>query len=244
MQHINPERIAALADEPATLAERTHLAECAACNAELSAAQRLVRMAVTDTPTIEQPLTSWDRLGPALHAQGLVNTPLSRDGTSDRTSDRAEVIPLGSTGPRQLRWVMQAAAGVFLAVGGAVVGRASAAAPADMLAGGAAQDTSFASTTEAMSVLQRSSDQYQRAVAYLAANDSSVSLHGRDAETLYQTRLNVLDQAVASARAALYRAPQDPVLNNYYLQSVGARDLTLRQLGQVVPVSNAKRTRF
>ena len=45
MQHLTPERIAALADEPATLVERAHLANCVTCNAELAAAQRLTRAA-------------------------------------------------------------------------------------------------------------------------------------------------------------------------------------------------------
>jgi hypothetical protein len=52
MLHITPERIAALADEPATLPERTHLESCMDCTAELVVAQRLMRMAMTDTPAI------------------------------------------------------------------------------------------------------------------------------------------------------------------------------------------------
>lgn len=241
MQHLTPERIAALADEPATLVERAHLANCVTCNAELAAAQRLINMAMTDTPAIERPLTSWDRLGPALRAQGLVRVPV---GASDVV---AGDISWSGARPLRFRRAMQVAAGVFLVVGGAVVGRASA----GPLGGGvpvasaaSTGDTNFASTTDAMGVLQRASGDYQRAVAYLAANDSNVTLHGHNAAELYQARLDVLDQAVAATRAALYRAPQDPVLNNYYLQSVGARDLTLRQLGNVVPVSTTKRTRF
>jgi hypothetical protein len=69
-------------------------------------------------------------------------------------------------------------------------------------------------------------------------------MRGRDAAMLYQARLDVLDQAVAATRAALYRAPQDPVLNQYYLTTLGARDLTLQQMGQVVPVSTSQRTKF
>jgi hypothetical protein len=102
----------------------------------------------------------------------------------------------------------------------------------------------FGSTAEAMQVLQRASDDYTRAVTYLASNDSTVTMRGRDAAMLYQARLDVLDQAVAATRAALYRAPQDPVLNQYYLTTLGARDLTLQQMGQVVPVSTSQRTKF
>jgi hypothetical protein len=240
MQHITLERIAALADEPATLPERAHLAGCSQCTAELVAAQRIVQMAMTDTPAIERPVTSWERLGPALRAEGLITTSMAA-GRSAR-----DVVPIGPP-PRRVRyrWPLQAAAGVLLAVGGAVIGRASASLPVGPLASGgaSASDTTFRSTADATSVLQRSYDQYQRAVVYLAVNDSSVTLRGRDAADLYQARLDVLDRSVAATRAALYRAPQDPVLNQYYLQTQGARNLTLQQLGQAVPVV-AKRTRF
>jgi hypothetical protein len=239
VSHLTLERLAALADEPATLPERTHVAQCAECTAELSAAQRLVRMAMTDTPAIERPLTSWDRLAPALRAEGLITSAVDGGG--------ADVIDLGSRRAVRYRWAMQAAAVVFIATAGMVVGRASAA-PAGTTttasAPPATTDTNFQSTSDAMTVLQRASSEYQRAVAYLAVNDSNMTLSGRDPAELYQARLEALDKSVAATRAALYRAPQDPVLNNYYLQSVGARNLTLRQLGGVVPASLTKRTKF
>jgi hypothetical protein len=237
MQHITPERIAALADEPATLHERAHLVDCAACNAELAAAQRLVRMALTETPAIERPITSWDRLQPALKADGLINTHESEIAVLSQ--------PGGGSG--RYRWWMQAAAAAFLTLGGAVVGRASADWPIGSASGTdvvATGDTVFQSTAEAMRVVDRAFGDYQRAIAYIAANDSNVTMRGRDAAEVYQARLEVLEQAAARTRAALFRAPQDPVLNNYYLSTMGARDLTLRQLGGVVPVSSAGRTRF
>jgi hypothetical protein len=241
--HLSLERLAALADEPATLPERTHLAQCVQCTAELSAAQRLVRMALTDTPTIERPMTSWDRLAPALRSEGLITTPSGVGG--------AEFGATSMVSARQwrMRRALQVAAGIFLAVGGAVVGRASAGAtdaagPAVAAATPTPADTNFRSTSDAINVLQHASNDYQRAVAYLATNDSSVMLNGRDAAEVYQARLDAIDKSVAATRAALYRAPQDPVLNNYYLQSVGARNLTLRQMGGAVPVALTKRTKF
>ena len=242
MQHLTPERIAALADSPATLAERTHLNECVSCVAELAAAQRLMQMALTDIPAIERPLTSWERLSPALASEGLISTPIQAGGSE------FDVVPLRPARASRYRWAMQAAAGLFLVLGGAVVGRASASATAgsalaknDTTQSG---DTVFSSTTEAMNVLNHASNDYQRAVAYLAANDSNVTIRGRDAAELYSNRLDALDKAVAATQAALYRSPQDPVLNNYYFQSSAARDLTLRQLGQATPVSSVKRTKF
>jgi hypothetical protein len=241
MQHIDSVRIAALADEPASLVERSHLSECAACNAELASAQRVIRMAMTDTPAIERPITSWDLLGPALRAEGLVRTPLRHDVVSEAPVVHASRL-------HRSRWLMQAAAGLALAAGGAVAGRASVPLPDELPAAVAAADTTFDSTTEAMEVAQRASEQYERAVGYLAINDSSVTLSGRDAAELLRNRLiarlDAFDQSVAATRAALYRAPQDPVLNSLYMQSVGARNSTLRQMGQVMPVSSTTRTRF
>jgi hypothetical protein len=240
MQHLTSERIAALADSPATLAERTHLNECVSCVADLAAAQRLMQMALTDIPAIERPLTSWERLSPALKSEGLITTPILSGGSE------FDLVPLRRSG--RYRWAMQAAAAAFLLLGGAVVGRASASLTANRELAKAdsvqASDTNFQSTADAMNVLNHASNDYQRAVAYLAANDSTVTMRGRDAAELYANRLDALDKAVAATQAALYRSPRDPVLNNYYLQSVGARDLTLHQLGQAVPVSSVKRTKF
>ena len=244
MQHLSAERIAALADEPATLAERSHLAACALCTGELGVAQRLVRLAIADVPTFEPPISSWDRLAPALRAEGLINAAA--------TPPRADTTVRDIRTARSSRWrqIAQAAAAVAFMVGGVAVGRASVrvepASPSTAVAltpvGAAPVD--FSSTAEAMLVLQRASDEYTRAVSYLASNDSTVTMRGRDAALLYQARLDVLDQAVAATRAALYRAPQDPVLNQYYLTTLGARDLTLQQMGQVVPVSTSQRTKF
>jgi hypothetical protein len=195
-------------------------------------------MAMTDTPAIERPITSWARLGPALRAEGLITMPATT-GEYD-----ASIVPIASRRAARTRQLMQAAAGVFLAVGGAVVGRASVAFPGDGTQVAAREDTIFGSTAEAMEIAQRSSDQYQRAVMYIAANDSTVTMRGSEAAELLNTRLDAIDQSVAATTAALNRAPGDPVLNNLYRQSVGVRSLTLRQMGQVMPVSSTTRTRF
>ena len=53
----------------------------------------------------------------------------------------------------------------------------------------------------------------------------------------YRERLEVLDAAMATARRALYEAPDDPVMNRYYLATLGAREVTLRRLTTVLPAS-------
>ena len=37
-----------------------------------------------------------------------------------------------------------------------------------------------------------------------------------------------------TSRQALATAPTDPVLNQYYISTLGAREVTLRQLGSVL----------
>jgi hypothetical protein len=244
MSHLSPERLAALADEPATLLERTHLADCALCAAELVAAQRLVRLAIADVPTIEAPITSWERLGPALRAEGLMQ-PTSAEALAPSAAPTV-VTPLRA--PRRAHAFARVAAAVVLVLGGAALGRATATAgitPAPLASAAAGTAAAaFENTAEAMQVLQRASDEYTRAVTYLAAHDSNVVLRGRDAVQLYQARLDALDRAVAATQAALYLAPQDPVLNQYYLTTLGARDLTLQQMGAIVPASTTQRARF
>jgi hypothetical protein len=49
---------------------------------------------------------------------------------------------------------------------------------------------------------------------------------------------------MAEIRGALKEAPQDPVINQYYLQTVGAREATLRQLGTTLRPAGVKLNRF
>jgi len=48
---------------------------------------------------------------------------------------------------------------------------------------------------------------------------------------------------MTEVRQALREAPQDPVINQYYQATVGAREATLRQLGTTLP-AGAKLNRF
>ena len=82
---------------------------------------------------------------------------------------------------------------------------------------------------------------YSGALLWLAAHDSALAprpLGGAQAAASdYRQRLEVLDAAMATARRALYEAPDDPVMNRYYLATLGAREVTLRRLTTVLPAS-------
>ena len=49
-------------------------------------------------------------------------------------------------------------------------------------------------------------------------------------------RLAALDEVAQATAAGLQEVPNDPVLNQYYLSTVGARNATLRQLKGALPV--------
>ena len=89
----------------------------------------------------------------------------------------------------------------------------------------------FASVEQATAVLSKAQSEYERASLWLAANDTTV--HASD---VYRARLAALDQMMAASRAALREAPQDPVLNNYYLAASTARETALQQLSSALPV--------
>src|SRR5438477_2395588 len=107
MSHLSTERLAALVDEAPSAAELSHLAGCALCARERSAYQRLGALASLEASRIGVPLTTWERLAPALrHERHLVDY-------------RERVSPLSA------RAWLRAAAAVTLFVGGAAVGRLS-----------------------------------------------------------------------------------------------------------------------
>lgn len=189
------------------------------------------------------PLTDWDTLSLRLRAEGLIREP---------EVQRFTVRP----------W-MQIAAALTLAVGGAAVGRASAGAP--VLPAAAVQTASttgetagpgaapsvnatlagtasmFKSPEEAWEVLNRAGEEYQRASAYLSETNNTIPMP--EATDQYRTRLAALDNVMSEMRDAMKAAPEDPVINQYYLATVGAREATLRQLGTVLPAS-AQLNRF
>jgi hypothetical protein len=230
MSHISPERLAALVDETPTPEEASHLADCAPCTAELDAHRRLVRLALSETPRETAPLNDWAALGAMLKAEGIISA-----------------APLAPPRSSRTQWVMRIAAGLVLVAGSALAGRWSASVEMPSVATQAASSGSpapaaaapvFDSPQAAMQVLTSSQQQYSDAAAYLAAQDTSAHFIGLNVNT-YRARLTALDNIVASTRTALYQAPQDPVLNQYYLSAMAAREATLKQYQAALPAKQA-----
>ncbi len=231
MSHLNPERLAALSDDTPTPIESAHITTCDACSAELVAQRKLARMAAAAGPLTDGPVSNFDALMPRLKAEGLIAAP-----------DRRVMIT---------RWSIRVAASLALVAGGVYAGRMSVAAPvgtvaqgadaanAGSLVAGAQPVSSFRTPDDAVKALSSSQQTYQSAAAYLAAQDTTSHFIGLN-ENTYRTRLTALDDILAATRAALYQAPQDPVLNQYYQGTLSARQATLVQLRGVMPVAARK----
>lgn len=226
MSHLSTDRLAATADDTPTAAEATHLAGCWDCRAEVSAYRRLARLsAMAPIPT--EPLTAWSELAPQLRAEGIIVDAVRLE----RRRPTSQVSQVSQA------WVMRAAAGLALLVGGALLGRATADTPVALdpaTIATARTAPAFQSADEALTVLTSSQQQYQRAAAFLASQDTTSRFIGMN-EDSYTARLAALDEIAAAARSALFRSPQDPMLNQYYLTTLGAREATLRQIGASAP---------
>lgn len=239
MSHLSIDRLAAIADETPTPDEATHLAGCWDCRAEVAAYRRLARMAAM-APVPNEPLTAWSQLGPQLRAAGLVvDAPLVADAApgAAHAGGGGRVLALPARRPLVQVWAMRIAAGLALLVGGGALGRMTAPeAPAfdpTSLAVGA-PSANYGSPDDAIRALTVAQQQYQSAAAFLASQDTTSRFIGLNRDT-YEARLAALDEIAALTRAALYRAPQDPMLNQYYLTTLGAREATLRELGASMP---------
>ena len=232
MSHLHPERLAALADGEPTSAEAAHLSSCASCAHEIAAHRRLLMLAWQERETLTAPLASWESLAATAREEGLIRA----------------TRPEGTGALRNVRtafpWA-HAAAAVLLLTGGMAIGRlalpafdgapvADSGTPAPSNASFASDTTvHFSSAAEAISVLQRAERDYRTAMMYLSGQDTVTRT--ADDPAIYRTRLAALDEINGLALDAVHEAPQDPVMNRLYLSTLGARDATLRQLGEKLP---------
>jgi len=236
MLHLHTERLAELGDDTLTPEEAAHLASCEVCAHERSAYQTLVAMALAEREPFGLPLTRWDAITAELSLKA--EAPV------------ADIAPAR----RSKRWMLQIAAGLLLVAGGAMLGRVSAgarvlpdSAATQTASVGSSSDvtqpvarlgsdsTVFASADEARAAQLRSELLYQQAAAFLARVDTTGA--GSGSPVTYRSRLDALDHMISTTREAMREAPHDPVINGYYLTTLGQREATLRQLNTALPVS-------
>ena len=228
MSHLPTERLAALADEPPTAAELAHLTSCAECARERAAYQSLVELAAGSGASSGAPLTTWEALRPRLVDDRIM-------GAGDAT-----LRPRRHAG----RVWLQAAAAVLLISGGMVAGRITAGAsplpltePPPLTTASLSADSTphFRSIDEARAAQTQSQFMYQTATAFLAQRDTANRAPENPAAI--RTRLAALDRTRQVLDQALDEAPYDPVINGYYLTTLGQREAALRQLNTVAPAS-------
>lgn len=227
MLHLDPERLAALAEDQPTHDEAAHLATCPTCAREQAAYEELVAMAARERNSVlARPLTDWRSLSERLAEEPIRTAP---------TRVRGGGLP---------RAWMQIAAGLVLAAGGMLVGRASAAhtiggenpAGASSVAENATGDAShaqLASVDDAMALMHRAESDYRLAAAFVVAHDTT--FRGTGGVDRYRQRLAALDRVSDAALAAANEAPADPVVNQYLISARTAREVTLQQLNGSLP---------
>jgi len=176
----------------------------------------------------QEPLNEWRTIAARAREEGLI-----QDSREWR----------GSLGQQWL----QAAAAVLLLVGGIAIGRSTLGLPTASTQAATitavpnqpaispataspatditpVSSTSFASVDQASAALDRAVQEYTRASQYLAA--SNLADQTRDSAAFYRARAEALDQIANATRRALATAPHDPVLNQYFLATMGARAAT------------------
>ena len=182
----------------------------------------------------QPPLNDWRTIAARARDEGLIRESSSRGWVSSQP------------------W-MQAAAAVLLLVGGIAIGRATIGLPSATQTTGSlpsgnavvsptpvpdappnpsSASATFASLEEASATLDRAVEDYKRATQFLAAANAS----GRpgDSAAMYSKRLVALDQVFNATESALQTAPDDPVINQYYLATMGARAATRQMVARPV----------
>ncbi|HEY4670901.1 MAG TPA: hypothetical protein VIG78_02450 [Gemmatimonadaceae bacterium] len=177
----------------------------------------------------QEPLNDWRTIAARARAEGLIR---DIDAVGGRSSSQA--------------W-LQAAAAILILIGGIAIGHTSIGLPSgsESAAAGAqtastatatpapvttsspvsaSSDASFASVDDAAETLDRALRDYQRASRYIAANN--VLTKTGDSVAIYTARAAALDKIVNATESALRTAPHDPVINQYYLATMGAQVAT------------------
>jgi hypothetical protein len=184
--------------------------------------EKLDELVAAERERQQPPLNDWRTIAARAREEGLIRESSSGGWASGQP------------------W-MRAAAAVLLLVGGIAIGRTTIALPSSSAVNGSPSqsaapntgDASFASVEEASASLDNAREEYERASRFLAANNTSTS--NNDSSAIYTARLAALDQVVNATENALQKtAPHDPVINQYYLATMGARVATQQMVARPV----------
>ncbi len=170
------------------------------------------------------PLNSWAEISGRAREEGLIHQNRRSLWTAGRP------------------W-MQAAAGIVILLGGVAIGRSTTSdsgAATDPLAQtqSTATPANINTVEDAWKVLGRSQADYQSASAFLAAQNTPNPVV-TDSAAIYRARLAALEQLMNATEMARENAPRDPLINQYYLTTLGAREATAQKLA-VRPANRLK----
>jgi hypothetical protein len=262
MSHLPTDRLAALAGEAPSSEEAAHLAVCTGCARELQAYEALLAMSSAEgeaatfgATRLAMPLTRWDSLSAELRKEGLIGS-----SSSSVVAKRSMGMPRWAT--RAAAAVLLVSGGVIAgrlsastSVRVAATDRPAVSTPkpndkptAQPPERSATDQSLYASNIDALipATFQSVEDArvwqqkleiaYQNAAMFIATHDTSdFSSDVPGGDRAVRTRLAALDRAQRVMRDALREAPADPVINGYYLTTLGQREAALRQINVAAP---------
>ena len=208
-EHLSPECLARLVDEPPTAAERTHLEACEPCAFELDELRRQTAR-LGRLPDLRPFPADFGALEAQLAAEGLVR--------SDRRAHRAEPAFARS-------WIRRAAA-VALFAGGAVsgataAGRMPAAGDPAVVAQAAPSDPAGA-----LARVQQTERDYQAALVQYRQLAGDAEVESGDPLARYEA----LASLVQAGQAAVRQAPADPFVNGLLASALAEQQAVYRRI--------------
>lgn len=238
MSHLNLETLARLIDDTPDPTEAAHLDNCQQCRDELEG-MRVDVTALQMLPDVEVPIVQWVRLEERLEREGLMRRNWRWRPNALRAAAAVVIFVLGGISAALLmrsdeRQYLTQADQPTTRAGQDIEPRANAPATLAENQITAAPLPSEATTSVSVQPARTPEEAARRLRTaeseYLTALTRYTELAGRAAEGDPLARLAALESIVATTRAALGRAPADPVINGYHLTAVAQRDALLRQV--------------
>ena len=240
MSHLTLETLARLIDESPDPTEAGHLDICQQCRDELEAL-RADSAALHALPDPDPSIAQWMRLEQRLEREGLMRRTWRWQPAALRMAAAVVIFVLGGVSavlvlrPNNRPYltatetpVQQVTESPQVTVPDSEVTLATG--PVMQSAAPMPQPVTVVPQQPARTA-QEAADRLRTAETdYLAALARFAELSGRIDEGDPLARLAALESIVATTRAALGRAPADPVINGYHLTAVAQRDALLRQV--------------
>jgi len=249
MSHLSLETLARLVDDAPDAAEKAHLEACAECLRELED-MRADLAALTSLPALQPPSEEWETIEARLAQEGLLRRPnlvFSWKATALRAAAAVLIFLLG--GVTGAAWLQRPGNEPGIIVSGT--------GPSQVTPGERVRPNLTGQRPAEMRGTARNAAENVLAAAVLSGRvpqtHEEASLLMSEAEALYLdamlrvselgsatdggdplARLAALEGITAITRAALDRAPADPVLNGYHITAVAQREATLRQLAAAI----------